>query len=641
MKKEKIGILLFFSCLLVGFVVDSSLFALDFNFRPRGFVFIPSEVSSVEGNAMYTMGGGGELGIEADLSSLWGNPIGLGYAVGAEAGALLSGIRGEGEKTVSVYSFGGGIGLYFFPLSRLLLRVDGSVGVYIPSMDGNTGYSNMYLRGGAEIGFRFTPGFTIAANAGYRKFQAENENGAFISGMYAGLTAQMTFQTGRNASRESVTVTLDQPDAAYPALMRVYQKTAAGTLIIRNNENAEIRNARVSFRAAPYTSSEFPCGTIAYLARGGTARLPLLIDFSPEILRFTDKGRVLGEVVIRYRFLGREREAVRPVILAAHNRNAVAEGDASALAAFISPTNPETADYAKYIIGLARNEKRTGHNQNFQYAIWLFEGLRAGGVKVGGAFTSEGEAQFPAETLAFRSGSARDVAVLFAASLESVGIPAAFVRSEKDFLVAVSLNINRAAAETLFNGTNRILIINGQVWLPLSMDAFNEGFSAAWARGAAALVETFKEGKSAEFVMVEEAWADYPPAPLPEQGGRSVRADAAALAKEANRIMQQYIAQEIQPVLNAVQAQAGANPSAALYNRLGILQVRAGKMSEGKANYERAAAMGSVPAMTNRGNLALTERDYAAAERWFRQVLSRESQNAAALRGLEQIAERK
>jgi Tfp pilus assembly protein PilF len=47
--------------------------------------------------------------------------------------------------------------------------------------------------------------------------------------------------------------------------------------------------------------------------------------------------------------------------------------------------------------------------------------------------------------------------------------------------------------------------------------------------------------------------------------------------------------------------------------------------------------MGSVPAMTNRGNLALIEKDYAAAERWFRQALERDPENAAALRGVEKI----
>jgi len=632
---------LFILCLLTAHF--SPLSALDFSIRPRGFVFIPGDVKSPDGNKLFTIGGGGDLGFEVDFASIFPNPLGIGYTLGIEGGMLINGIEGNDEKSVSIYSFGGGLGLYFFPTSRLFTRIDGSIGVYIPSFDGETGYSNMYWRGGGEVGFRFTPGFTLAANVGWRQYQTDKDDkkdsNVFNAGLYTGLTAQLTFQTGNSANRENVGITFDQDDAVYPAFMQLYQTNAVGSLLIRNSENAEIRDVRVSFRAAPYTASEFPCGTLSFIARGRNAGLPLLADFSTEILRFTDKGRVLGEVVIRYRFLGQEREVVRSVILASHNRSTVTEGDPSALAAFISPNSPDVVDYAKYIAGLARNDRRLGHNQNFQYAIWLLEGLKAGGVKLGETFTKANEVQFPAETLSFRSGNARDLALLFAACLESVGIPAAFVQTENDFLAAVSLNINQSAAETLFNGTEKILIINGQVWLPLSMAAFNEGFTAAWTKAVAVLDETFKAGEAANFVMVEEAWADYPPAPLPEQGGRTVRADTAAASREVNRALQQYITQEIQPVLNNVLAQVNRTPTAALYNRLAMVQVRSGRAADGKANYERAAGMGSVPAMTNRGNLALSEKDYAVAERWFRQALARDSQNAAALRGLEQIAE--
>ena len=633
---------LFFLLLL--FVNCALIFGLDFNFRPRGFVYLPSNsVTSAEGNAVYGMGGGVDLGFEVDLSSIWSNPIGLGYTLGVEGGMLFNPIKSETAKSLSIYSAGGGLGLYIFPMSRLFVRVDGSMGMYVPSLDGNTGYSGIYWRGGGEAGFRFTPGFTLAANSGLRQFNAgkdSNVGGKFSSGIYAGLTAQLSFQTGTSASREAVGVVLDQYEAVYPVFMQLYQRNAVGSLEIRNNENAEIRDVRVSFRASGYTAAEFPCGAVSFIARGRSVQLPLLADFSPEILRFTDKGRILGEVVIRYRFLGKEREAARSVILATNNRNMVTEGDGGALAAFISPTSPETVDYAKFIAGLARGDRRTGLNQNFQYAIWLMEGLRAGGVILGHTYAHESEAQFPAETLSYRSGNTRDLALLVAGCLESVGIPSAFVRLGDDFLVAVSLNINQSAAETLFNDYSKdVLIINGGVWLPLSMAAFNNGFYAAWTHSIKVLGEHFRSGKSAEFVMVEDAWVVYPPAPLPEQGSRVIRTDTSAAAKEVNRAIQQYIAQEIQPVLTQTQARAAANPTAAAYNRLGIVLVRAGRVAEGKTNYEKAAGMGSVPAMTNRGNLALIEKDYATAERWFKLALSKESQNSAALRGLEQVME--
>jgi tetratricopeptide (TPR) repeat protein len=121
------------------------------------------------------------------------------------------------------------------------------------------------------------------------------------------------------------------------------------------------------------------------------------------------------------------------------------------------------------------------------------------------------------------------------------------------------------------------------------------------------LNQAFAEGTEADFIMPKNAWGIYPPAPLPAQGGTAVRAGGGGLAAAADSVMRQYISREIRPQAEALRRQLSANPSAALYNR---------------------------------GNLALIENDYAAAEQWFRQALAREPENRAALKGLEQIEER-
>jgi len=266
----------------------------------------------------------------------------------------------------------------------------------------------------------------------------------------------------------------------------------------------------------------------------------------------------------------------------------------------------------------------------------LMEGLRASDIRLGETYVDETEAQFPAETLAFRTGSSRDLALLFASGLEGVGILSAFIETDNDFLVALNLNVGQAAAETLFNGLNGILVIDDEVWVPLSMNAFNEGFMAAWTRGAQSLNNAFAAGQELDFVIVGDAWAFYPPAPLPGQERNIIRTDTDQTAREVNRAMQQYIDREITPIIQRTSAAAQGNP--ALQNRLGILNVRAGRIADGKAAYERAAALGSIAAMTNRGNLALTEGDFPVAERWFRQALERDSGNRAAQRGLERVA---
>jgi hypothetical protein len=302
--------------------------------------------------------------------------------------------------------------------------------------------------------------FTLAANLGWRQFQGVS--GVFNSGLYTGLVLHVTFETGKNRSDGGAGAALVQDDGIYPAFLSLYQKSPAGTITIRNNENAEIRDIRVSFRAGDYTAGEFPCGTVPLIAKGRSAELPLYADFSPEILRFTGTGRVLGEVVIRYRFLGQEKQSVQTASVQVFNRNTFPVVDPMGLAAFVSPASPEILEYAKHITGLARSNRRTGLNQNMQAALWLFEGLRAAGVRLGDTHTVQDEVQFPAETLGFRTGNRRDIGLLYAAALEASGISAAFVSLEGtegspdgDFIVAYSLDVNEARAELYSTASTR------------------------------------------------------------------------------------------------------------------------------------------------------------------------------------------
>jgi hypothetical protein len=621
--------------------------ALDFFLRPGGFFFIPKGEGNVaaDGNPRYGYGFGGSLGAEIDLASVLSNPLGLSYSVGIEGALHSQAMQDSLADPVQLYSGGAVLGLAWFPLSRLFTRLDFAGGIYQASQGGTKGNPGLFWRGGGELGFRITPIITVAANLGYKEYLSGSR--LLNTGLYAGLTMQLTFEAGKNARGEGAGVVFTQDDGVYPVFLSLYQKSPVGTITIRNNENAEIRGVRVSFRAAGYTASEFPCGELPLIAKGRGAELPLYADFSPELLRFTDTGRILGEVIVRYRCLGTEKQTARTVAVRVHNRNVFPPADAAGLAAFVSPASQEVLEYAKHITGLARSNRRTGLNQNMQFAVWLFEGLRAAGVRQDGRHTGEGEAQYPAETLGFRTGDGRDIGLLYAAALEASGISAAIIPlgGDGDFVVACHLGVDQAGAGLLFDGFERVLVVDGQVWLPLSMNVFNDGFIAAWDGGVEALNGVFAAGDGVEFIMPEAAWGQYPPAPLPAQGNTAVRVNEGNLAQAAEQVIERYIIREIQPQVEDVERRIGDSSTAegpllaSLHNRLGILLVRAGRTAEGKGAYGRAAAMGLVPAMTNLGNLALTEKDYAEAERWFLRALEREPENAAALRGMERVGQ--
>jgi tetratricopeptide (TPR) repeat protein len=337
------------------------------------------------------------------------------------------------------------------------------------------------------------------------------------------------------------------------------------------------------------------------------------------------------------------------VVLSVFNRNSFRWNDAAALAVFISPTAPEVLDYTKYIVGLIRNRLRTALNQNMQFAIALFEGLRMGGI----SYSNDQETsyavyhqdpsgvdyiQFPFQTLAYRSGDMDDMGLLYAASLEAANIKTAIIPLEDDFVVAFSLGIDEAGAADIFDSLDNLLFIDNEAWMTVSFAAFKEGFINCWYNAINNLNYAFSSGESPEFIVLRDAWSVYPPAAINAQEAQFDKPVEDNVLRAVETNMMRYISTEFSPKITAaferIRTQGG---SAALYNQLGLLYVRAGMYAEAKAEYQRSAAMNSVTAMVNLGNLAVIENDWAAAESWYRRALQLDPENRAAVNGLNRI----
>jgi tetratricopeptide (TPR) repeat protein len=612
----------------------SPLSALDLEFRVRPFFFIPLG----ESVGFFELGGGGDLLFDFDISSVLTNPLGIGYSLGLEGGILYEGVVEPSSGNIQPYFAGLGARVFYYPLSRLYLAAEGAVGLHQAVQHLiNEGYDNgRWWRLGGEAGFRFNPALTLSLSGGWKDFSG-SDGERLLTGIYAGLTAQFTFET--RSSQSDVHSSISQDEPVYPLLLSLYRDNAAGTIKITNNETAEIRNVRVSFRAGTYTATEYPCGTIPLLPKKRSAEIPLYADFSPALLNFTEDGRIVGELVIRYTFLGRERTAVRNVAVQVYNRNRPI-GDPAALAAFVSPTNPEVLEAAKFFAGFARSNRRTGLNQNMQFAVYLFEGMLAGDLwlRENSDTVAQNTVQFPAHTLAFRSGTAEDLGLLTACLLEGMGIRTAIIPLGNDFITAFSLGIGAAAADNFFNDMSKLLVINDEVWLPLSMAAFNRGFINSWEEAADRLGRVFEAGENVDFITLENAWGIYPPAPLPAQQLQFIQPREDTVKRGAALALDQYIINELDPKIAELGWQIRSSPSVLLYNRLGLLQMRSGRSAEAKAAFTRAADQGSLPALVNLGNLSFLDSDLTAAERYFNQVLSRDPENAAARRGLNSLA---
>ena len=459
------------------------------------------------------------------------------------------------------------------------------------------------------------------------------------AGLTTGISITIKFDTKKISGNVDATAECD--DSVFPVIYSMYKNDQIGTITVQNNEAAEIRNVVVKFRAEGYTASEQECGTVKIIHKLSSEEIPLYADFTDKVLRFSESGKISGEVVVEYELLGDSRVAVIPVTIPVYNRNTMRWIDPAVIASFVSSKSQEILELSKFIVGVARSYTRTGLNNNMQYAMFVHEGIRKIGMAVEensdtpyNTFHKDLNAldyiQYPYQTLSYRSGDKDDIAILFMSMLESVGIDAGFIPLDDDFIVTVNLGEANTNLLGLFNGTDHILVVDDEVWLPLSMKAIGEGFMNSWNKGIAKVNELIENDEDLEFVVLADAWLTYPPS------GFSSDEVSTKTPVEA---VTQYINQEFGPQISAVQAQIKKEGiSIALYNQLGLLYVRAGLYSNAIPVYEVSAKMGSVAAMNNLGNIYSLQKQYNAAKKWYQNALAVDPQNETARKNLEKIA---
>lgn len=557
----------------------------------------------------------------------------------------------ELPETASQYVnfFAGGFhfGALLYPASRIELELGGSFGPYF-SISGSYEHSAPYYKAFADVAFRLTPNWTIGAEAAWLDHQYDTywgEPGA--AGIAIGVSVRYKFDT--EESTQNVLGTVAQEDSVFPILYTLYKETPFATITLTNDETAEIRNVQVLFRAGKYTGSELECGRIGVLKKHKSAEIPLTADFTKEILNFTEEGKIPGEIVVNYELLGQKRVSVSQVIIPVYNRNQLRWTDSASLASFISPTAPEILEYSKVLVGLARSHQRSGLNRNLQYAIYVFEGMRLSGIAYKEDETTPYDSthmdyeaidyiQYPYQTMMYKAGDKDDLGVLFMSLLQSTGIDAAFIPAEDDFIVAFNLKLDSSKVNSFFDGRDRVLDINDEIWIPVSMSGIKEGFVNSWYKAIEKLNDMQANEETIEFVNISESWQTYPSVGYSGADDINILPLESALIASAETNISRYITAEFGPQIAALQERIKAEGiSVKLLNQLGMLYLRAGMYSSAITVYERSAKMGSATAMVNLGNIASIQKRFNDAKIWFEKALETDPKNKSAKTNLERI----
>jgi tetratricopeptide (TPR) repeat protein len=565
-----------------------------------------------------------------------------------EAGLAAEPTRNTGNS-LQLTQAGAGLNVLWFPAARLKVRAGGGAGVYGGTY-GETGTTNFYWKAGADVGWRFSPGFTLAA--GGHVVQYLYQGGSHYTGVALGITADVNLSLFSNRST-GLGVEGSQGEPVFPVLYTTYETAPVGSVTITNTEQAEIRDVEVFFQAGSYTSARKPCARFGLVARGASVQAPLYASFSEQVLTLSENTKVQGELVVIYRLLGSRREARKEVAVRFANRNAATWQDPRLAAAFVSPNDPAVLEHSKYIAGLVRDRLRGGIDANLQYGMGFFEGLRLSGVAFApdpttpyAQYRASADAvdylQYPYQTLAYRSGDCDDLAILYAASLESVGIRTAFVPLADDFCVAFLLSMDAAEAASAFVDPSLVILRGKAAWVPVQVSRIREGFLAAWQGGAALCAAAGDgagggdgQGGPAGMFTLEEAWKAFRPIGVPGVEPRVPKPSEEQVSIAFDNAVARFISREIGPKAEKLLSRMqGGKGSARQHNTLGMLYARYDLLKDARVQFEAAAAEDYVPALCNLGNVAFLERKYEEAVTHFEKAMRLQPDAKAALLGL-------
>jgi hypothetical protein len=609
----------------------STLGAQDVRVRASPDILLPVGDTDVFG-----LGFGGSFSADVDVFA------GLAPYVGADV-HFVAPAASNLDASLMLTTGGLGLGYFAFPLPRLKLGFSAGTGIYVGSYSsGIDTYTtgNVFWRAGAEAGYRFSPSFTLSGAASYVDLMTKTDS--FYKGIGVSVLADIGFASKNAEGR----VVLQSADSAplFPILAADYARDSFGAVVIRNAESAEIRNIEVWFSSQGYSSGPVLCAKVPYLPKGGTAEVPLLAELSDQVMTVTENVRVRGELTVKYEMLGQARSAGAETTISILNRNSLTWADPKILAAFVSPNDPSVLDVSKFVAGLVRSKARAELDSNLQYAVGIYEGLRLSGISWAADPQSPYSrsrqtpdevdyVQYPYQTIAYRGGDSDAIAVLYAAELESVGVPAALIPLPDEVLVAFKLSSDETAVRRKFLEAGDFIFIDGEAWIPVSGTVLREGFLRAWTKGAA-LVRASPDNRD-QFFRLSDAWRRYAPAGVPDIAAAAKKPSADQLQAAFDNTIGLVVAKEVGPRAEQMRSGFGlGGGTGAQRNRLGILYAQYGMYNEALEEFKASAALDYPKAAINIGNVAFLTGAYDTAAAWFEKSLASSPNDASALIGL-------
>jgi tetratricopeptide (TPR) repeat protein len=533
------------------------------------------------------------------------------------------------------------IGTHFDLGEKLDLRIFGSAGPYYGFFNEPVGTSEVSLLFAAEasLSYELMPRLSLGLGAAFRLFYQLTDDISVRTSLSYSLPRAQTgsppsrvkpekrpaastptkvatpADTSAGASGGGIELAKSEFVNVYPVFYKYYSDHSFGTLVVRNTGTTAIDDLKVSFLVKQYMENPKLCATVKSLGPGKEEAIEIRALFKNAILEITEQTLVSSTITVEYSAGGTPRKQEIPVEIRIQDRNAMTWDDDRKAASFVTSRDPTVQKFTKNVLSAVKGRASDAVDEKLLAAFGIHEALRVYGMSyVIDPTTPYQETsrnrltvdflQFPQQTLEYKAGDCDDLAILYCAMLESVGVETAFITIPGHIFTAFSLAASPDEARKTYQRPEDLIFLEGKAWVPIEVTERTGGFLKAWETGAKEWRENSARNQ-AKLFPTRASWALY------EAVGFSsavVNLPMPSDAKVADAYVAEvttFIDREIYPRVSALQAEVKKAPgSPKPTNSLGVLYARYGLYDRAEREFKKLVSQDYVPALINLGNLA-------------------------------------
>jgi hypothetical protein len=445
-------------------------------------------------------------------------------------------------------------------------------------------------------------------------------------------------------STESDPVVITKLDVGnvFPAQMATYADASLGSLTLKNNSSTTFKEASLTVTLQGFVKAAVatPIGEIPAKSER-TVPVKLILDRDALVHHDENRPAILtaeieyGDGVYRSR-------VTRNAGLVVYARNALSWKTPLSVGSFVTPRADEVLHLARGFHGAIPSGAA---KHPLAAAAALFRGMQSLGMRyVADPLSPFGSdsldyVQFPTETLVSKSGDCDDLAVLYAALGQSIGVPVLLITTPGHVFVAASTGLPKQSGYLVSARPDALFPFDGQLWVPIETTKLDGSFEDAWGLATKEIAKWRTAKDKMAVIDLRKAWSRFPPSDLKPTIGDVAAGDPSALSQKLEQELAHIDAartrafEEQLSEIEAKLSKAPASKTDELSIEKAIVLAETGHEDAAKSLLEAVVhrSKGNSSALNDLGNISMIEQDVKGAHALYLDALA----HAGATSGIE------